>query len=232
MRRSSVGGGDTRGRYLTAAQAQRVYDRIGRFQDAQAIYEHGAVADLLARADFEHAHTVFELGHGTGALAARLLGRDLSGGGRYVGIDVSPRMHQLALARLRGYAERVELRLSDGSLQLPFPAGAFDRFLSTYVLDLLPNQDIDLVLREAARLLTPDGLLCLVSLTHGATMPALIVTHLWQRVWSRCPELVGGCRPLRLTDRLDPSRWTIRHHTVVTTFAISSEVVIAAAARP
>ena len=60
-------------RYLTAAQTRRVYDRIGRIQDLQAVYEHRAINTLVAHADFTHAHAVCELGHGTGALAERLL---------------------------------------------------------------------------------------------------------------------------------------------------------------
>jgi ubiquinone/menaquinone biosynthesis C-methylase UbiE len=165
-----VGSDGSSGRPLDVAQARRVYERIGRFQDLQSIYEHRAVAELLAHADLEHAHAVFELGYGTGALAARLLGRHLPGDGRYTGIDLSPRMHELALERLRAYSDRVELRLSDGSLEFPFPGGVFDRFVSAYVLDLFSEEGIDLALREAARLLAPDGLLCLVGLTDGATL--------------------------------------------------------------
>jgi ubiquinone/menaquinone biosynthesis C-methylase UbiE len=220
-----------RARYLTAAQAGRVYDRIGRFQDAQALYEHRALRELLAHADFEHAGVVFEFGHGTGTLAARLLARSLPAESRYVGIDVSPRMHDLAQRRLHAYPERVELRLGDGSLPLPFPDAAFDRFLSTYVLDLLNDEEIEALLGEAGRLLSRGGLLCLVSLTFGATAAARAVTRFWQGIWSLRPELVGGCRPIRLADRLASERWAIRHHTVVTTFGISSEVVVAAAGR-
>jgi ubiquinone/menaquinone biosynthesis C-methylase UbiE len=219
-----------RARYLSADQARRVYDRIGRIQDLQAVYEHRATAELLVHADFEHATAVFELGYGTGALAARLLNRHLLAGSHYVGVDVSPKMHELASRRLGGHQERVELRLSDGSLQLGFEDASFDRFVAGYVLDLLSDKDIDLALREAQRLLGSGGLLCLTSLTFGATVAARGVTRLWQAIWSLRPELVGGCRPIRLADRLRPELWTIRHDRVVTTFGISSEVLVAAKA--
>ena len=61
------------GRFLTAEQARRVYARIGRVQDLQSLYEHGATEELLAHAGFEHAQAVFELGYGTGAFAERVL---------------------------------------------------------------------------------------------------------------------------------------------------------------
>jgi ubiquinone/menaquinone biosynthesis C-methylase UbiE len=212
--------------HLTPEQARRVYDRIGRLQDAQAVYEHRAIAELLARADFEHASAVFELGHGTGALAARLLAR-LPAEGRYVGIDISPKMHALAGRRLQGQRGHAELYLTAGSLYLGFDGASFDRFVSAYVLDLLSEQDIDLALREAHRLLRPRGLLCLVSLTFGATAAARGVTRLWQTIWSLRPALVGGCRPIELGHRLRPDLWTIRGDTVVTTIGISSEVLVA-----
>ncbi len=217
----------TPSRYLTASQAARVYDRIGRVQDLQAVYERRATAALLEHGDFEHAHAVCELGHGTGALAHRLLTRHLPADAHYSGIDVSPHMHQLAARRLRAYPSRVELRLSDGSLHLAYPDASFDRFVATYVLDLLSPDDIQLVLAEAHRLLAPDGLLCLASLTTGATPPARLLTRAWQAIWAIRPALVGGCRPITLADQLDQTRWSLRHHATLTTLAISSEVVVA-----
>jgi ubiquinone/menaquinone biosynthesis C-methylase UbiE len=214
--------------YLNADEARRVYDRIGRIQDLQAVYEHEAVATLLARGDFEHAHAVCELGHGTGALAERLLRDRLPADARYFGIDISPRMHELAARRLRGHAGRVELRLGDGSHRLPCDDACFDRFVATYVLDLLSPRDIGRALDEAHRVLAPDGLLCVASLTRGATRPARLVTRAWQALWSRSPALVGGCRPITVTDYLDRTGWALRHDATVTTLGISSEVVVAA----
>lgn len=214
--------------YLTAEQTRRVYDRIGRIQDLQAVYEHRAINALLAHADFAHAHAVCEFGHGTGALAERLLRDELPSDGRYTGIDISPHMHELATRRLERYADRVELRLGNALLQLPYPDASFDRFLAAYVLDLLSPGDITRTLAEAHRLLVPGGLLCLASLTSGTTRPSRLLTRAWETLWSLKPALVGGCRPITITDHLDPTAWTLRHHQTITTLAITSDVVIAA----
>lgn len=214
-------------RFLTPARARSVYDRIGRIQDLQAVYERPATSELLAHADFEHAWGLCELGYGTGAFAQRLLEHHLPTDSRYVGIDVSPRMQELARRRLSRFADRAELRLTRGSLRLPFDGGAFDRILANYVLDLLPPDDIDLFVAEAHRVLAPSGLLCLTSLTHDGTSTSRFVTRAWQALWTLRPELVGGCRPICLTDHLDERCWTLLHHDVITTIGISSEVVVA-----
>lgn len=218
--------------FLTFAQASRVYDRIRRLQDVQALVERPAINDLVAHADFEHAVAVFEFGYGTGALARRLFEKHLPADARYVGIDVSPHMHEVASRRLRSFADRTELRLSDGGLQFPLADGGFDRFLSCYVLDLLAPSDIDLVLSEARRMLAPQGLLCLTSLTPGTIGAQRALTRAWQTVWKLRPQLLGGCRPICIAAHLDPAAWAIRHQAVIRRLGFSFEVVVAAPRLP
>lgn len=213
-------------RYLTVEQARRTYDRIGRIQDLQAIYEHRAIRELLAHSDFEHAHAVFELGYGTGALARRLLEHHLPTDSRYVGLELSPRMHRLAKRRLRSFGPRAELLLAGGPLQLPLPSSGFDRFLATYVLDLLSPNDISLVITEAHRILAPGGRMCLISLTDGEGWAGKLIARAWAWLWSRYPALVGGCRALELSTYV-PDDWQLEHSAVVTSAGISSEVLVA-----
>jgi ubiquinone/menaquinone biosynthesis C-methylase UbiE len=214
-------------RYLTAEQTRRVYDRIGRIQDLQAVYEHRAITTLLAHADFAHAHAVCELGHGAGALAERLLRDQPPRDARYSGIDISPRMHHLATRRIKACADRVELRLGNALPDLLYPDASFDRFLAANVLDLLSPDDITRTLDEARRVLVAGGSLCLASLTAGTTIPSHLLTCAWQALWSLKPALVGGSRPIAITNHLDGTVWTLRHHQTVTTAAITSEVVVA-----
>ena len=213
-------------RYLTVEQARRAYDRIGRIQDLQAIYEHRAIRELLARADFEHAHAVFELGFGTGALARKLLEQHLPEDCHYAGLELSPHMHRLAERRVRAFGPRVDLQLGDGSLPLPFPSAGFDRFLATYVLDLMSPEHIGQVLEEAQRMLAGDGLLCLISLTHGQGSVGRSIDRAWSWLWSKRPALVGGCRALQLSTCLSED-WKPEHSAVVSSAAISSDVLIA-----
>ena len=212
---------------LSHTAAQALYDRIGRWQDTQRFYEDCATADLIAHADLHEAPSVFEFGAGTGRIAERLMRDHLPATARYFGIDISATMVALARERLSPWANRATVEQSDGSPRIQAPDRTFHRFLSTYVLDLLSAQDIALVLEEAHRLLSADGLLCLVSATHGHTPLERFVMGLATGLHALSPSLVGGCRAIDLLSFLEPGRWHVLHRNVVSKWGIASEVLVA-----
>jgi ubiquinone/menaquinone biosynthesis C-methylase UbiE len=211
---------------LTHKEAKGFYDRLGSRQDLQ-FYENKAIKDLISHGGFDRARSVFEFGSGTGRLSEELLKRHLPGDCRYLGVDISSTMVGLARARIKPWPGRTEVLLTDGSTKLDFPDSTFDRFVSTYVLDLLSEEDIITLLEEAHRILMPMGLICLAGLTCGKGPFGRIVTWLWKRVHSIRPKLVGGCRPINIVGCLPEERWRVTHHNIITTFGISSEVVVA-----
>ncbi len=208
-------------------QARAFYDRFGSRQDWQRFYEDRAIADLIAQLSLQDAQAVFEFGCGTGRLAEILLQRELPSTAHYVGVDVSATMVALARKRLPRFAPRARVLQTGGETTLDWAPGSFDRFLSTYVLDLLSTDDIQTLIREAHRILAPDGLLGLVSLTHGGSALARLVERLWLGAHRWRPTLVGGCRPISLHTYLRGPQWRIQHRRELTQLAISSEVVVA-----
>jgi ubiquinone/menaquinone biosynthesis C-methylase UbiE len=214
-------------RFLSRDEIRIFYDRFGTKQDWQRFYEGPALRDLLKNGRFDSAGSVFELGCGTGAFARQLLADYLPTEGSYLGVDISSTMVALARERLARFKGRAEVRLTDGSLRYELPGESFDRFVSNYVLDLLPPEDIGEVLHEAHRLIRPDGRLCLMSLTHGRTWPSRLLTGAWDRLHRLRPGLVGGCRPVELLEFVRGNSWGIDYQNVVTAFGISSEVVVA-----
>jgi len=205
-----------------------VYDRIGGAQDWQRFYEDAATSELVDHSNFGAAQAVAELGCGTGRFAAALLARDLPGDATYVGVDVSPRMVGLATDRLRPWSDRATVAQVEGGRGLPAADGSVDRFVANYVFDLLSPEGTDAALSEARRVLAPGGLLCAAGLTDGEGGVAAVVSRAWRAVWSRWPAVVGGCRPVRLADALDPVQWEVRHRRSVVAWGIASEAVIAA----
>lgn len=218
---------------LDAAGARRFYDRIGRLQDTQRFYEDRAVRRAVELGELAEASAVFELGCGTGHLAADLLADVLPSSARYLAVDVSGTMVRLATERLAPWAGRASVqRLEPPAVALPGEDGAFDRFLATYVLDLLPVHDATALVAEAARLLAPGGLLALVSLTTGTTPASRVVCAAWNAVALRVPDLVGGCRPIELTEVVTGPEWRLLHRETIVRFAVASEVLVARRQRP
>jgi SAM-dependent methyltransferase len=216
-------------RYLSPAEAKHFYDRLGTRQDWQGFFENPAIDELIAHAAFGSVHSVFEFGCGTGALAVRLLQRYLPADARYIGLDISDTMISLAQRRLKPWSGRARVYQSDGSPCIPEPDRNFDRFVATYVFDLLAPDFIDQLLSEAHRLLLPRGKLCLVSMTFGDSPLARTVCWGWQHLWQLRPGIVGGCHPIELSNHLRSDSWECDHQTRVTSWGVSSEVLVASA---
>jgi ubiquinone/menaquinone biosynthesis C-methylase UbiE len=206
-------------------QVRAFYDRLGGWLDTQRFYEDPALNELLACANFQEARFVYELGCGTGRLAEKILDRspDLI----YHGVDLSITMVRLTQNRLQRFGCRATVMLSAGASKIALADHTADRFVSTYVFDLMPERQIIEFLDEARRVLTSDGQLCLVSLSRNSRWLSRVVTKMWSRVHQINPMLVGGCRPLNLSDFINKADWRIRHVGHVTRLGMTSEIVVA-----
>lgn len=212
---------------LSWDEARVFYDRFGAKQDSQGFYEDRATADLVANSSFGEARSIFEFGCGTGRFAEKLLDTCLPADASYLGVDISHTMAALARARLGRFGERAEVRLTNGDPHVDAPAGACDRFVSNYVLDLLSDEDARELVSEAHRLLRPGGYLCLVSLSNGISPVSRLVSRVWAAVHAVRPTLVGGCRPIALLPLVREPKWEVLHQRHVTPFGIPSEIVVA-----
>lgn len=215
----------TAARTLTVAQAKAFYDRFGRKQDKQGFYEDAALDDLLRNGAFESARSLFELGCGTGRLAERILRTRLNGQATYEGVDVSSTMIEIARARLEPFGPRAIVRQVGGDDPFEGMQGRPDRIVTTYVLDLLPPEAIAAFLERASRVLEPQGRLCIAGITFGRGPFARFVMSAWHALFRLSPRIVGGCRPTRLLPLL--GGWDVVHHSIVESFGVASEVVVA-----
>lgn len=214
------------GRVFAPEDAKRFYDHFGAMQDRQ-FYERLPLSVLVSRAGFEQASSVFELGCGTGRLAAQLLAERLTVQAHYVGIDISTTMVEIAARRLKRWTGRAMVMQLDGTRGLPYVDGQFDRFVATYVFDLLPFPSIGALLGEAHRLLARNGKFCVVTSAEGSGPISRLINRIWKAAYERRPGLVGGCRPLQLSKLLDTSKWKIEYVQNLSSWGISSEIVIA-----
>jgi ubiquinone/menaquinone biosynthesis C-methylase UbiE len=213
-------------RLLSSAQAERFYDTLGKKLDSQTFYEAPALNDLAAHLDFENCRAVLEFGCGTGRFAEELFETRLPPHAIYVGRDISNVMVRLARERLARFGSRATIEKSEGGARIDSPNGAFDRFVCTFVLDLLTNAEAQAVISEAQRVLAPGGLAGLVSLTNGRTPIARIITTVWNGLRAVSPMLVGGCRPVEILSLVPALDWKIEHQNIVTPFGIPCEIVV------
>ena len=211
---------------LSHQQAKTFYDAFGSKQDKQ-FYENLALEKLIELSDFKNARSIFEFGCGTGKLASRLLDNILPENARYQGVDISSTMIELCTKRTKNYRDRVNFKVSKGDLVFDIEDKSIDRFISTYVLDLLAEDDINTVINEAYRMLAVDGYLCLAGLTHGVTVASRMVEKIWQTVFNIKPSLVGGCRPVTVARFIDESSWKWIYRDTIVSYGISSEVIMA-----
>ena len=213
-------------RTISREQARRFYDRMGAKQDTQYFYEKHALDRLLAYGAFEHALAVVELGCGTGRFARSLLQEKLPGEATYWGCDISPTMVELTRRSLMEFGERVRIELISGEPSLPLLTSSCDRFVSNYVFDLLPENEIKGFIAEARRILRTNGLLCLVSITAGETKLSKLLMQLWTKVHRLNPVLAGGCRPIEIRDYLDAGEWAITHVHKAAAYGVTSETIV------
>jgi SAM-dependent methyltransferase len=212
---------------LTHEQAKIFYDRFGSKQDWQRFYESRAVDDLIAHLKLDQAQSVFEFGCGTGRLAEILLDHFLPVKAAYTGVDISTTMVSLSRNRLARFGQRVQIIQTNGESKLPFETKSYDRFVSTYVLDLLEDEEIVALIAEAHRILNSKGLAGLVGLTRGFTLGSWLVGGIWSAVHSLAPSVVGGCRPISLLESFNPPDWVVRYRTRISAFGVPSEVLVA-----
>ncbi len=190
------------------AEARRTYDTRSRgYERIEGRLERHARTTGEALLAVQPGERILEIGSGPGeslAAFARLAGTD----GHVVGVDLSPRMHHVAGARLRKVgpgAAPVSLVLGDGAA-LPLRGGSFDAAFASFTLELFDTPELPVVLREARRVLGTTGRLVVVSLT--TTDPAAIMERAYLAAHRLMPRL-ADCRPIPLTTLINDAGFHI-----------------------
>ena len=186
-----------------AATLEMVVARMEmRARDPRFVLMRG---DYLDRLDMANVGSFLDLGCGTG-IDARAAAKRPEFKGRAVGVDVSEGMIEAGrrLAAEEGGAARVDLRVGDAAA-VPLPDASFDAIVMHTLVSHLKEPAA--VLREARRLLAPEGRLVVfdadfASLSFGypdadvarAMEEALLATFVANpRIMRDLPRLVGDC---------------------------------------
>lgn len=131
--------------------------------------------DPVSLAELEPGQTVLDLGSGAGGDCFRAVER-VGPTGRVIGVDMTPEMLDRARsAAQRSGAGNVEFRLGEIE-HLPVADEAADVVLSNCVINLSPDKQG--VLREAYRVLRPNGRLALSETMTDGPLPEAVRTAL------------------------------------------------------
>jgi ubiquinone/menaquinone biosynthesis C-methylase UbiE len=164
---------------------------------------------------------VLEVAVGTGAQIAELARRNPSG--RTVGVELSEGMLKQTRKRLSaaGLEDRVEL-VRASALELPFEDRSFDLVFNSYMLDLLPRDDIPRALAEFHRLLRPGGRLVLSNMTIGERRRHRV----WDALYARGLNLTANCRGVLAAPVLEELGFTGVRREYVSQACFPTEVVV------
>lgn len=167
----------------------RTYSRLAPVYELWArLTESRARRRVLEVAEVRDREAVLEIACGTGAQLTALARQNPHG--RTVGIELADGM----LERARKEIDRAALRgvelLKADALELPFADETFDLVVNSYMLDLLPLNEIPTALSEMKRVLRPGGRLVLSNMTEGQRP----LHRVWDALYSRGIVLTANCR--------------------------------------
>jgi demethylmenaquinone methyltransferase/2-methoxy-6-polyprenyl-1,4-benzoquinol methylase len=179
---------------ITSKKAQRLYDFLSPFYEYITRYENIVKDKGLKVAEIKHGSIVLDAAVGTGQTllaSSQHIGKD----GIICGIDLSLKMLKTSRKRVQEASSTPHVYLTLGDArQLPYQEEVFDVVFNSYMLDLIDTPEILHVLTEFKRVLKPGGRLVIVSLSKGDRWHSNMKLYEW--IYSKCPTLLGGCRPI------------------------------------
>lgn len=192
-----------------------VYDIWGKMTESRA---RSRAIELAAVKDGQH---ILEVAVGTGLAFYEIVKRNPQG--LNVGVDLSQGMLEKAKKRLSTLpGARYSLRTGT-AFDLQTETGSIDLLVNNYLFDLISFGDMDKVLTEFKRALKKGGKLLLVNMTEGETL----ASKLYDLIYRLSPKTMGGCRGVRMTDKLIQHGFTVETREYVQQMLFPSEVILA-----
>jgi SAM-dependent methyltransferase len=149
-------------------QRQAAAWSAGKFEDvAETLHDmHVALVEAL---DLQASDRVLDVGSGAGNLAELAAGS----GAHVTGIDISPRLVEVATSRAEAGGYDIEYRLGDAE-NLDVEDGSFDKVVSS--VGMIFGPDHDAVAGELARVTRPGGRLAFSAWTPEGTVGEMFQT--------------------------------------------------------
>ena len=199
---------------------QNFYDRVGSLYDWAERFEGRAKSVAFEQLSLTKGNCVLNVGAGTGIDHARLA-RQIGSTGMAAALDLSTVMLRLVRERTHQPIVRADART------LPFRDQSFDCVFCSYVLDLIPTQELRATVHEFQRVLRPGGQIALVTMTNGTTRTSKELIRIWTSLYRLSPIVCGGCRPVELLPLLQQEEFRQIRRSVVVEAGFPSQIIIA-----
>lgn len=129
-------------------------------------YERPSNRDALQGPIMERAGKIVDMGVGTGYLLGQLV-KTTTEKQHITAVDLSGQMLKNSESYLSKHdllTSRLEFCKAD-CMNLPWPDNTFDLYVSSYLFDLLPEEELRKAITELERILVPDGYAILITMT-------------------------------------------------------------------
>ena len=216
-------------------QGQKVLDARIRQEDIGSVYDRIApIYDLWGRlteskarhraielAKIEDGQSILEVAVGTGLAFSEILKRNPNG--TNTGIDLSKGMLARAKKRVSRLPEANYTLKAGSAFQLNIEDESIDILVNNYMFDLIPFEDMPRILEEFRRVLKKGGKLMLINMTEGERLGS----KLYDVVYTISPRTMGGCRGVKLADRLQKHGFKVEIREYYQQMLFPSEVILA-----
>jgi len=206
-------------RTFSIGRTQKNFSKVVWFYDYWGkLTESKAIAEAISVSDISDNQKVLDVGVGTGQLFEMILKENKAGFN--FGLDLSPGM--IAKAKEKFKSIQVKHLLSLGNaFNLPYKDQSFDYIFSSYVFDLLPENNFENVLDEFKRVLKAGGTGVLITMSMGRNW----FNKTWYLAARYFPSLLTNCRPVELSCYLVSSGFNIIKKETISQNTFPSEII-------
>jgi len=197
-----------------------VYDKIAPIYNIWGkLTESHARNRAIELAEIKDGQTILEVAVGTGLAFYEIVKRNPNG--TNIGIDLSRGMLEKAKKRV-GQLTEANYSLDVGTaFDLSVENKSIDTLVNNYMFDLIPFEDMGTILTEFKRVLKEGGKLILVNMTEGERFGS----KLYDFVYNISPKTMGGCRGVKLTEKLQQHGFKVDVREYVQQLLFPSEVI-------
>jgi len=200
----------------------KLYDRTAWFYNLWAtLTETKAQERAIQLVNIQDEIVILDVAVGTGRLFNRIVKRNPNG--RNIGIDISKGMLAKAKSLLsKQPSSNYELEIGS-AFDITMDNHSVDILFNNYMFDLVPFDQMDIIIDEFYRVLKPGGQLVLVNMTKKERLGA----GLYERIYRISPTLMGGCRGVQMFDLLTENGFKVEIREYIQQMLFPSEVIIA-----